>query len=147
MKVAQSCPALCNPTDCTVYGILQARILEWVAFPVSRGSSWPRNQTRVSCIAGRFFTSWTTREAQFLTISGCCTALSQTGMLYKHIFSLDSMNHIFLENSQLGDKKRTFYSGNKSCQEARNSKINKFDLRLKRLFLESFHDYFSMFWI
>ena len=39
MKVAQSCPTLCNPMDYTVYGILQARILEWVAFPFSRGSS------------------------------------------------------------------------------------------------------------
>ena len=40
------------------------RILEWVVYPFSRGSSWPRNQTEVSCIAGRFFTSWATREAQ-----------------------------------------------------------------------------------
>ena len=39
------------------------RILEWVAYPFSRGSSWPRNQTGVSCIAGRFFTSRDTREA------------------------------------------------------------------------------------
>ena len=39
-------------------------ILDWVAYPFSRGSSWPRNWTRVSCIAGRFFTSWATREAQ-----------------------------------------------------------------------------------
>ena len=39
------------------------RILEWVAWPFSRGSSWPRGQTRVSCIAGGFFTSWATREA------------------------------------------------------------------------------------
>ena len=39
------------------------RILEWVAYPFSSGSSWPRNRTRVSCIAGRFFTSWATREA------------------------------------------------------------------------------------
>ena len=38
------------------------RILEWVAYPSSRESSWPRNWTRVSCIAGRFFTCWTTRE-------------------------------------------------------------------------------------
>ena len=44
-------------------GILQARILEWLAFPFSRGSSWPRNQTRVSCIAGRFFTNWAIGEA------------------------------------------------------------------------------------
>ena len=39
------------------------RILEWIAFPYSRGSSWPRNQTRVSCIAGRFFTNWAIRDA------------------------------------------------------------------------------------
>ena len=57
MKVAQLCPTLCDPMDCTVHGILQARILEWVAFPFSRGSSQPRDQTRVSCIADGFFTS------------------------------------------------------------------------------------------
>ena len=57
MKVAQSYPTLCNPMDYTVHGILQARILEWVAIPFSRGSSQPRNQTQVSRIAGRFFTS------------------------------------------------------------------------------------------
>ena len=50
--------------DCTVHGILQARILEWVAFNFSRGSSQHRNWTQVSRIAGGFFTSWTTREAQ-----------------------------------------------------------------------------------
>ena len=44
-------------------GIHQARVLEWVAFPFSRGSSQPRDWTQVSCIVGRFFTSWTTREA------------------------------------------------------------------------------------
>ena len=103
MKVTQSCLTLCDPTDSTVHGILQARILEWVAFPFPRGifptqelnpgflhcrrilyqlshrespgilewvahpfsggSSWPRNQTGVSCITGGFFTSWATREA------------------------------------------------------------------------------------
>ena len=66
--VAQSCPTLCDPMNCSpsasyVHGILQARILEWVAMPFSRGSSWPRNQTRVSCISGRFFTVWATSEA------------------------------------------------------------------------------------
>ena len=50
--------------DYTVHGILQARILEWVAFPFSRGSSQPRDQTQVSRITGRIFTSWATREAQ-----------------------------------------------------------------------------------
>ena len=50
--------------DYTVHGILQARILEWVAFLLSGGSSQLRDQTQVSHIAGRFFTSWATREAQ-----------------------------------------------------------------------------------
>ena len=49
--------------DYAVHGILQARILEWVAFPFSRGSFQPRDQTQVSRIAGGFFTSWATREA------------------------------------------------------------------------------------
>ena len=57
MKVAQSCLTLCNTMDCTVHGILQARILEWVAFPFSRGSFQPRDQIQVSHVAGRFFTS------------------------------------------------------------------------------------------
>ena len=57
VKVSQSCPALCNPMDYTVHGILQARILEWVADPFSRGSSQPRDRTQVSHIAGGFFTS------------------------------------------------------------------------------------------
>ena len=57
VKVAQSCPTLCDPTEYTVHGILQARTLEWVAFPFSRGSSQPRDQTQVSHIAGRSFTS------------------------------------------------------------------------------------------
>ena len=64
VTVTQLCPILCNPMDYTVHGILQARILEWVAFPISRGSSQPRNQTQVSHIAGGFFTSWATREPQ-----------------------------------------------------------------------------------
>ena len=65
-----SCPTLCDPVGCSppgssVHGILQARILEWVAMSFSRGSSWPRDQTLglISCIAGRFFTIWVTREA------------------------------------------------------------------------------------
>ena len=63
VKVTQSCQTLCDPLVCVVHGILQARILEWVAFPFSRGSSQPREQTQVSRIAGRFFTSWTKRES------------------------------------------------------------------------------------
>ena len=48
VKIAQSCLTLCDPMDCTVHGILQARILEWVAFPFSRGSSQLRDRTQVS---------------------------------------------------------------------------------------------------
>ena len=47
-KVTQLCPTLCNPMGYTVYGILQAKILEWVSFPFSRGSSQPRDRTQVS---------------------------------------------------------------------------------------------------
>ena len=54
VKAAQSCPTLCDPVDYTVHGILQARILEWIAFPFSRGSSQPRDQAQVSHIAGGF---------------------------------------------------------------------------------------------
>jgi len=66
--VAQSCLILWDCMDCSppappFMGILQARILEWVAMPSSRGSSQPRDQTQVSHIAGRFFTVWATREA------------------------------------------------------------------------------------
>ena len=60
-EVAQSCPTLCSPMDSSppgssVHGIFQARILEWVAISFSRGSCWPRDWTRVSCIAGGCFT-------------------------------------------------------------------------------------------
>ena len=67
--IAQSCLILCNPTDyslpgSTLYGILQARILERIAIPFSRGSSLSRGWTWVSCIAGRFFNVWAIREYQ-----------------------------------------------------------------------------------
>ena len=62
VKVNQSCQTLCDPMNCIVHGILQARILEWVAFPFSRGCSQPRDRTQVSSAAGGFFISWATRE-------------------------------------------------------------------------------------
>jgi len=70
VSVTQPCSILCDPVDCSppgssVRGILQARTLEWVAISFSRGSSPPRDQTQVFCIAGGFFTVWDTREAQF----------------------------------------------------------------------------------
>ena len=57
VKVTQLCLTLCDHMDYIVHGILQTRILEWVIFPFSRESSQPRDQTQVSCIAGRFFTA------------------------------------------------------------------------------------------
>ena len=67
--VAQSCLTLCDPMDYSllgfsVHGILQARILEWIAIPFSRGTSQPRDRTLVSCITGRFFTVWATGKSQ-----------------------------------------------------------------------------------
>ena len=67
LLVAQSCLTLCEPMDCSlpassIQGILQAKILEWVAFFCSRGSSWPRDWTWVSWIAGRFYPIWATRK-------------------------------------------------------------------------------------
>ena len=53
----------CSPPGSSIHGIFQARILEWVAIAFSRGSSQPRDWTQVSCITGRFFTYWATREA------------------------------------------------------------------------------------
>ena len=69
--VTQLCPTLSDPMDCSpsfssLCGILQARILEWVAMPSSRGSSWPRDGTQVSRIAGGFFIVWATRETQYM---------------------------------------------------------------------------------
>ena len=55
-------PMDCNPPGSSNNGILQARILEWVSISFSRGSSWPRNRTQVSCIAGRLFTDWAIRS-------------------------------------------------------------------------------------
>ena len=81
MLVAQLCPVLhgpmgSSPTDSSVHGILQAKIMEWVAILFPKGSSQPRDQTQVSCIAGRFFTIWVIRE-NYLGISNlgilrCC---------------------------------------------------------------------------
>ena len=68
-EVTQSCPTLCYPMECSppgssVLGILRARILEWIAISLSRGTSRPRDQTQVLCIAGRRFNLWATREAK-----------------------------------------------------------------------------------
>ena len=82
--VAQSCPTLWNSMDYSspvfsAPGILHARILEWVAIPFSRGSSWLRDQTCGSCTASRFFTVWAIREAPYICI--------YTYHVYRYIFT------------------------------------------------------------
>ena len=69
MLVTQLCPTLCNPMDSSlpgssVRGILQARTLEWIPIPFSKGSFRPRDQTWVSCVTGGFFTVWATRNGE-----------------------------------------------------------------------------------
>ena len=93
--VPESCPTLCSPMDCglpgsSVHGIFQARTLEWVAMPFSRGSSWPRHPTWVSLIAGRFFTIWATGEAHFIVkwnfkkeVGNCATSSHQMGSAHR----------------------------------------------------------------
>ena len=83
--VTQSCLTVCNPVDCSppgssVHEILQAWILEWVAMPFSRGSSWPKDGTQVSCIAGRFFTILATREYCYLNGKKHLGVTSVTGV-------------------------------------------------------------------
>ena len=68
-EVTQSCPTLCDPMDCSlpgssVHGIFQAIVLEWIAISFSKGSSQPRDRTRVSRIIDRRFTVWATKEVQ-----------------------------------------------------------------------------------
>ena len=92
MLVTQLCPALCDFMDCgppgsSVHGILQTRILEWVTIPFIRGSSWPRDQTQVSCTACRFFTIWASREAHLHIYS--CIYIYQFG-------SVQSLSHVQL---------------------------------------------------
>ena len=86
---------LCDPMDCSlqgssVCGILQARILEWVAIFFSKGSSWPRDQTQVSCIAVGFFIIWATREEIYSFLRGLCmcTYSVVSNSLQSHRFQL-----------------------------------------------------------
>ena len=78
MLVAQSCPTLFDSIDYSppvsfVHGIVQARILQWVAIPFSKGSSWPRDGTWESCISGRFFIIWATNKGEVLVTMNIST--------------------------------------------------------------------------
>ena len=105
-SVAQPCPALwpvdCCPSGSSIRGILQVRILQWVAISFSRGSSQPRDQTQISCIAGGFFTIWTAREVHTHTHthtpeSLCCTVETNITVQINHT-SIKSSKHCFLRN-------------------------------------------------
>ena len=96
MLVVQLCLTLCNPVDplgSSVHGILQARVLEWVAIPFSRGSSQPRDQPLVSCIADRFFIVWATREAHSFVLSFQMLVCSDTRWVCLFPFSVHSIPH------------------------------------------------------
>ena len=85
--VAQLCPTLCDPMDCSppgssVHGILQVRILKWIVISSSRESSRPRNRTQVSCITGRVCTIWTALFPFFRTNSCCCSVARSCPTLY-----------------------------------------------------------------
>ena len=78
----------CSPPGSSLHGILQARVLEWVAISFSRESSWCRDQTRVSCIPGRRFYLWATREAH---ISDTCRS-KETNKINHHHGSTTQLN-------------------------------------------------------
>ena len=103
--VTELCPTLCDPMDCSppgssVHEILQARILELVAIPFSRGSCWPGDWTLVSCIAGKFFTTWTTREAPIII---SCT--------YHYIFQEQGKCYLFLYFAGIHTKCQNYLHG------------------------------------
>ena len=77
----------CSPSGSSVHAISQAIILESVAVPFSRGSSWPRDQTQVSCISGSFFTVWAARETPFHLVTTLCKCISITGSYQKELSS------------------------------------------------------------
>ena len=108
-EVAQSCPTLCDPMDCSLpgsslHGILQARVLEWVTISFSRGSSQPRDRTLVSCIPGRHFNLWATREVtsrQYLILNyiiGVYHILASQYILYIYIFCIFQLKKLKLKN-------------------------------------------------
>ena len=100
--VTQSCLTLCESMDCSlpgssVHGILQARLLEWVAILFSRGSSWPKDWMRVSRIAGRFFSVWATKPKPGLPFSPFCN----TVFVWGHLWEWNGIQLLFLVGWQL----------------------------------------------
>ena len=113
MLITQLCLTLGDPKDCSppgssVHGILQARILEWVAIPLSRGSSWPRDRTQVSHIAGRFLTMWATREANAIEKNKTSQGKWKQGLpFYRTVRQGSSIRrHLNRELKELGTGRR-----------------------------------------
>ena len=82
----------CSPPSSSVHGILQAKILEWVAMPSSSGSSWLRDQTQVAWITGGFFTIWAIEEAfvTYFIYSNLYLLISYLCLAHFSLHSLDS---------------------------------------------------------
>ena len=99
-KSLQLYPTVCNPMDCSllgsfVHGILQVRVLEWIAISFSRASSWPRDRIRVSCIGRRVLYHWATRKVPLITLSrshfkgkqqDCSTSINSQTCLELHMY-------------------------------------------------------------
>ena len=140
-KSLQLNPTLCDPVDCSlpgssVHGILQARILEWVAIPFSRGSSQPRDQTLisyVSSLAGRFFTTSATWEdigssikhSNFVLFEQCVFGLSWTFWVAVFIFCTVTQADLDLRFILLGQKKKKKSWNNFSTIQLENVKSQK----------------------
>ena len=98
--LAQLCLTLCDPMDCSLpgsslHGIFQARVLEWVAISFSRVSSQPRGQTQVSCIPGRRFNLWATRES-YIILKMFCIAEETINKMKRQLTEWEKVfvNHI-----------------------------------------------------
>ena len=104
--IVASCLTVWDPIECSlpsssVYGILQARTLEWVASPFSRGSSWLRDWTQVSCNVGRFFTIWATRKPHLWPNVSKSPGEQPRDLSYKKGLSVDSEDESDLRNIDL----------------------------------------------
>ena len=109
--VAQSCLTLCDSMDCippgsSVHGILQARILEWVAISFSRDSSQPKDQIQISRIAGRLFTVWATRKAHWIMYDCLKMNLLYLKLIFT-LFKLMSIRGWFLIFAKIDSEKVT----------------------------------------
>ena len=107
MLLTQLCPTLWDPMDCSPLGSSDSvRTLEWVAVPLSRGSSWPRDRTWVSHTAGRIFTIWTTPEAHQVYLHDDISTFKKVCILYvsSHIQwkLFGYLEHVLFESSASG---------------------------------------------